>query len=111
MPLQEGTRTLEQRFTTEQLAKIIDEATIYMCACPAQVAEQIIKLRDMVRYQEDCQTRQDTDSVVHRTIATAGMRSLQILEDCLDQVLEIEGWDRATLKMPEGLRQRRDSAL
>lgn len=102
---------LEKRFTNEQLATIIDEATIYMCACPAQVAEQILKVREMVRYQEDCQSRQDADSVVHQTIATAGLQALQLLEDCLDQVLEIEGWDRTTLKMPDGLRQRRNGVL
>lgn len=33
------------------------------------------------------------------------------MEDCLDQVLEIEGWDRATLKMPEGLRKIRDELI
>jgi len=103
--------TLEKRFTGQQLAKIIDEATIYMCACPAQVAEQILKLREMVRYQEECQSRTDTDSVVHQAIAKAGLQALDILEQCLDQVLEVEGWDRVTLKMPDGLRQRRDDLI
>jgi hypothetical protein len=30
----------------------------------------------------------------------------QQLEACLEDVLEIEEWDRATLTMPEGLRAR-----
>lgn len=100
--------TSKPQFTNEQLANIIDEATIYMCACPAQVAEQILKLRELVRYQEECETRQGTDSVVHNKIAGSGLQAIEILQKCLDEVLEHEGWDRTTLKMPEGLRQRRD---
>lgn len=102
---------LQKRFTDHQLAQILDEATIYMCACPAQVAEQISRLRGMIRYQEACDTKLDTDSVVHKTIAKAGLQSLQILEDCLDEVLDLEGWDRATMTMPEGLRVRRDNLI
>ena len=98
----------EERFSTEQLTKIVDEATIYMCSCPAQVAEQILHLRALVRYEEDCDRQVNADSVVHKTIAKASMQALQLLEDCLDEVLEIEGWDRTTMTMPEGLRQRRD---
>lgn len=103
--------TGKPQLSNDQLARIIDEATIYMCACPAQVAEQILKLRDLVRYQAECAARQDTQSVVHDSIATAAMRAMAIMETCLDEVLDLEGWDRTTLKMPEGLRQRRDLSI
>lgn len=99
------------RFSSEQLTKIIEEATIYMCACPAQVAEQILRLREVIRYQEECETQPDAESVVHKTIAQAGEQALAILESCLDRVLDMEGWDRATLTMPEGLRQRRNNSI
>lgn len=33
------------------------------------------------------------------------------MEDCLDKVLDLEGGDRATLKMPEGMRQKRADLL
>ena len=102
---------LEKRFSDEQLSKIVDEATIYMCACPAQVADQIRKLRILVRYQEECDGQMDTDSVVHKTIAKAGLLALKIMEDCMDEVLALEGWDRTTLNMPEGLRKRRDEIV
>lgn len=102
---------LEKRFTEQQLVRIKDEAAIYMCACPAQVARQISLLRAMVRYQESCDTQQDSDSPVHQAIARAGIEALRIMEDCLDEVLDLEGWDRTTLKMPEGLRQRRDDLI
>ena len=102
---------LQRRFSDQQLTKIIDEATIYMCACPAQVAEQIVRLRGLVRYQEDCDRQRDTDSVVHQSIAKASLQALQIMEDCLDELLDLEGWDRTTMTMPEGLRIRRDSMV
>ena len=31
----------EERFTDAELAKVIEEGMIYMCACPAQMAETI----------------------------------------------------------------------
>ncbi|MBI2240257.1 MAG: hypothetical protein HYU59_05570 [Magnetospirillum gryphiswaldense] len=99
------------RLSNNQLASIIDEATIYMCACPAQVAEQILRLREMIRYQADCEAQAGADSKVHKTIAAAGERALAVLEACLDDVLDIEGWDRTTLKMPPGLRKRRDEMV
>jgi hypothetical protein len=99
---------LQKRFTDQQLETIVEEATIYMCACPAQVAEQIRQLRQMIRYQKDCETQQSTDSRVHRAIARSGLQAHDILEDCMDEILDIEGWDRTTLRMPEGLRRLRD---
>ena len=66
---------LQKRFTEQQLETIIDEATIYMCACPAQVAEQIRHLRQMIRYQNNCAIQEDTDTVVHKSIAKAGLQA------------------------------------
>jgi hypothetical protein len=82
-----------------------------MCACPAQVAEQISRLRCLIRYQEDCSSQIDADSAVHKEIAEAGLKAIQILEDCLDEVLDLEGWDRTTMTMPEGLRVRRQVSI
>lgn len=102
---------LQKTFTEEQLEKIIEEATIYMCACPAQVAEQIRHLRHLIRYQNDCENMEDTDTEVHRSIAEAGLKAHTILEECMDKVLELEGWDRETLRMPEGLRRLRNELI
>ena len=33
------------------------------------------------------------------------------MENCLDRVLELEGWDRTTLKMPANLRKLRDELI
>ena len=66
-----------------------------MCACPAQVAEQIRHLRQMIRYQNNCEIQEDTDTVVFKSIAKAGLRAHAILEDCMDEIL---GWKAGTGK-------------
>lgn len=101
----------EERFSSEQLSKIIDESIVYVCACPAQVAEQIKQLRKLVGYQESCMDQAGANSIVHKSIAEAALRAMHLMENCLDEILELEGWDRTTMTMPEGLRIRRDEAL
>lgn len=101
---------LSGRFSSAQLHAIIEEAAIYMCACPAQVCQHLLGLRDLYAYQEQCQG-QAGNAEVHAAIAAATERAHAELEDCLDRILTLEGWDRTTLKMPPGLRALRDHAL
>lgn len=101
---------LSPRFTKDQLQTIIEEAGIYFCACPAQVCQQLLHLIDLYDYQENCLERDGNDAV-HTAIAAATVQAHAALEECLDQILTLEGWDRATLKMPAGLRRLRDQSL
>ena len=111
-PSQRGNQMdLKNRFDDEELERIIEEAAIYMCACPGQVANQIRQLRQVIRYQRDCLTEAKTPNLVHHTIEARSREAHALMEDCLDQVLEIEGWDRVTLKMPAGLRKLRDELI
>lgn len=102
---------LQHRFDDQQLKTIVDQAMIYMCACPAQVAEHIRRLRSLYAYQRDCIAGGPISCEVHEAIAGAAARAHAELEACLDQVLDMEGWDRATLTMPEGLRRLRDAQI
>ncbi|WP_226442070.1 hypothetical protein [Quatrionicoccus australiensis] len=102
---------LQRRFSDQELEQIIEEATIYMCACPGQVAVQLRTLRELFRYQGKCEIEPGNDVAVHQAIAAATIKAYAVMEDCLDQVLELEGWDRATLQMPEGLRRKRAEML
>lgn len=95
-----------ERFSDDELGKIRDEATIYMCACPAQVATALGELRKLYRYQLGCLEDSNNLAGVHRTIAESTIVAHAGLQDCLDRVLEMEQWDRTTLRMPEGLRRR-----
>lgn len=102
---------LQNRFSDEELETVVDEAGIYMCACPGQVASEIRGLRHLIRYQRDCLKEAKMPSSVHQTIEAAAREAHVVMENCLDRILEIEGWDRQTLKMPAGLRQFRDKLL
>lgn len=102
---------LQRRFSDQQLEQIIEEATIYMCACPGQVAVQLRSLRELFRYQGNCRIDPGNEPAVHQAIAAATVQAYAVMEDCLDQVLTLEGWDRTTLQMPEGLRRKRAELL
>ena len=102
---------MEMRSTCQQLEKIINEAAIYMCACPCQVAVQLCHLRELYRYQTTCQLDPGNDLAVHQTIAAATLEAHVLMEACLEKVLAMEGWDPVTLAMPEGLRRKRDDLL
>jgi len=102
---------LQRRFSDQQLEQIIEEATIYMCACPGQVAVQLRSLRELFRYQGNCAVEPANVPDVHLAIAAATAEAYVVMEDCLERVLELEGWDRTTLQMPEGLRRKRAEML
>lgn len=101
----------EERFTDAELDKIIEEGLIYMCACPAQVADGVRKLRELYRYQKRCLENPQNDHLVHSTIARSVMEAHHTLELCLEEVVSLEKWDRATLVMPDYLRQRQMKEL
>jgi hypothetical protein len=99
------------RFSGEQLRRIIDVAMIYMCACPAQLARQILSLRELHDYQQVCIGSGPLKEQVHMRIAESTRQAHAELEQCLDNVLDLEEWDKSTLTMPEGLRQLRDQVI
>ena len=99
------------RYSSTQLQPILDQAGIYMCACPAQLAAQMMELRTLHQYQMNCMSEMPDMADSHRTIADAVFRAHALLEEALDRVLDIEGWDKTSLKMPDGLRKKRDELL
>lgn len=97
---------MKERFSASQLSKVIDQALIYQCACPAQVCRAIFELRELYEYQVNCANDSFNDALVHNTIALATAKSLEGLEACLARILEIEGWDMSALNMPETLKKK-----
>lgn len=96
----------EERFTDAELSSIVEQGMFYMCACPAQVADGVRKLRELFKYQMTCLENPQNDSLVHQTIAKSVVLAHTTLQDCLEEVVRLENWDRTTLLMPENLRQR-----
>lgn len=94
---------MQLRYSRAQLIKIVEQAQVYQCACPAQICKAISQLRDLYEYQQECLTQTDTDRAVHERIALSCARNHAELEQCLEDVLQLEGWDPATLTMPPGL--------
>ena len=84
---------------------------IYMCACPAQVAREILDLRDLYNYQQNCLNSNPLSTEVHELIAETVRQNHALMESTLDRILTIEGWDRETLVMPDGLRVLRDKLM
>ena len=101
---------LALRFTLAQIEVIMEEAAIYMCACPAQVSREILNLRKLYRYQQEC-VAGSGDPHVHGLIATQVAIAHGGLEECLAAILEYENWDPITLKMPADLRRLRDDLI
>jgi bisphosphoglycerate-independent phosphoglycerate mutase (AlkP superfamily) len=101
----------EERYTDQELALIIEQAMFYMCACPAQVAENLRKLRNLYRYQASCLLDANNDLVVHKIIANSTIEAHETLQTCLDKIIELEKWDRKTLAMPADLRKRQIQEL
>ena len=69
------------------------------------------KLRTLLQYQLKCSADPENDAAVHAAIARSTIQSHQIMQDCLDTVIALENWDRATLTMPPGLRKRQMQEL
>lgn len=102
---------ISEKFSESQLKTIRDEALRYMCACPAQVAEQIRSLRRLYAYQQGCIDKGIDQFGVHARIIEAIRLAHPEMERCLDDILTREGWNRTTFKMPAGLRMVRDMEI
>lgn len=97
---------LKSNYSHGQLRSIIEQAFIYQCACPAQVAKQLSDLQHLYNYQMACVNETGTDAAVHKRIAESVERSYAELEQCMTDVLILEGWNLETLKMPDYLQKR-----
>lgn len=98
--------SLETKFSNAQLRRINLQSILYLCSCPSQIGVQVDSLRKLYDYQANCadRSRSELQSRVHDRIAEATLAAHRIMEDCLKDVLDMEGWDPVTLEMPEGLR-------
>lgn len=97
---------MHHKFKTHQLEKIKKQAIIYQCACPASVVDALISIRSLYNYQEHCEDASETDKRVHQRIKLSVEKIHLELEECLEDVLSLEGWDKNTLTMPDDLKKR-----
>ena len=97
---------MKEQFSASQISKVIDQSLIFQCACPAQVCRAIFELRELYEYQMNCVNDSANDERVHGNIALATEKAHAVMEECLNQILEIEGWDKISLAMPEALKKK-----
>ncbi len=97
---------MKNRFSSLQLAKILEQALLYQCACPAQVSKLLTELQQLYDYQHQCLDNTDVDVAVHRRIADTVQAITPQVEACLADILKAEGWDMDTLEMPPDLQKR-----
>ena len=97
---------MKEQFSASQISKVIDQSLIFQCACPAQVCRAIFELRELYEYQMNCANDSANDERVHGNIALATEKAHAVMEECLNQILEIEGWDKISLAMPEALKKK-----
>ena len=102
---------MKERYNTEQISKVIDQALIYQCACPAQVCKAIFEMRELFDYQINCSSDSKNNPLVHKAIAAAAEASHEIMEECLNHILDIEGWNQEIFVMPESLKQKKFKLL
>lgn len=97
---------MDKHYSNEQLFRIVDQAMVYQCACPAQVASIMRELRRVDAYQQGCLNLIGTDDAVHQRISDDVRQVHATMETCLTAILEMEGWDLATLTMPDNLKKK-----
>lgn len=97
---------MKEQFSPNQISKVIDQALVYQCACPAQVCRTIFELRELHEYQMNCANDTANDIKVHGAIARAAEQAHELMENCLREILAIEGWDTQTLAMPDSLKKK-----
>ena len=88
-----------------QIHHILEQVLLHQCACPSQLCKVILGLRELIRYEQECLDRTPSDAKVHHCIATAAEQCEAIMNDCLDRVLDLEGWDKKNLVMPQNLQE------
>ena len=96
---------MDTLYSRDQLTWIREQAIFYQCACPAQVSKLLSEMQWLYKYQADCLNQTDVDFLVHSNIAEATKKAYPIMEQCMTDVLTLEGWDMATLTMPESLKK------
>ncbi|MBD3669741.1 MAG: hypothetical protein HUJ29_03125 [Gammaproteobacteria bacterium] len=96
---------MQQMFTQEQLEHIRDQAMIFQCACPAQLCVTLDAIQKLHQIQLQCMDATETDRAVHERIRESSEKTHAELEQCLKDILIMEGWDMETLEMPDDLKK------
>jgi len=88
------------KYSALQINAYMTVTSSTQCACPVRVCGSIIDLRELHDHQLSCMTDAMGDQKTHGVIARATQEAHAILEDCLTEILKIEGIDPCMLPIP-----------
>ena len=97
------------RFASDALEDIVKRLADGSCACPADVCAAILAVRKLFGSQFECllNAHEGLLKDSHGVMAYYAGRVHRELEECLDQVMKIEGWNPQTPEMPPEIRRLR----
>lgn len=97
---------MASQFSQHQLNEIMEQGLVRQCACPSLLTRLLSDSRYLHDYQARCIEGDPSDERVHAAIAKTTAKVSALLEECLIEVLFLEGWKidgKLGLQMPEHL--------
>lgn len=80
-----------RRYTREQLARLMEVASIVQCECPNHLARLVSSLIAFEDYALDCEDRNVEDARVHRLLYESTARARAVMDEALAALLAHEG--------------------
>lgn len=82
-----------RRFTSQQLATLIQASTAIDCECPHHLAQLVGDLNAFEVYSARCENRDEKDAELHRYLHQTTARARSLIEVALERVAREEGID------------------
>jgi hypothetical protein len=80
----------KQRYTREQLGKLMQVTSTVQCECPNNLAQVVEKLQAFEDYSRDCESRNEQDRAVHSMLYRSTMAARIEMEKALGELVEHE---------------------
>lgn len=79
-----------RRFTTQQLASLVQVSTTIDCECPHHLAQLVGDLNAFEVYSANCENRDDEDAALHRYLHETTAQARALIEVALERVARAE---------------------
>jgi hypothetical protein len=80
-----------RRYTTEQLARLLEVSSTVKCECPNHVADLVTRLTAFEDYELSCANATEADRQVHSRLHALTVQARRPLEEALALVIEHDG--------------------
>ena len=83
-------RASERQFTDNQLARLLEIASVVECECPNHLAKLVSNLVEFERYAADCESRNPADARMHAYLHQKTAAAREIMEEALVELVRFE---------------------